>query len=87
MARPFQGMASLGKVHIPYCDWGDRLINQLVAFPAGEYDDAVDVCALIALALSDAHPAIENTVVDDSKPTDRWAKAFDKSQEDSWKTV
>jgi len=85
MARAFQGMASMGKVHIPLTDWGDRLINQLVAFPAGEHDDAVDVCALIALALSDAHPAIERTI-DEHKPVDRWDKAF-KSGVESWKTI
>lgn len=85
MARAFQGMASMGKVHIPNTDWGDRLINQLVAFPAGEYDDAVDVCALIALALSDAHPAIEKTVIDQQPQVDAWGRRF--RDNDSWKTV
>ncbi len=85
MARAFQGMASMGKVHIPYTDWGDRLINQLVSFPSGEYDDAVDNCALIGMALSDAHPAIEHRDPE-VKPRDRWDKSFSKSAE-SWKTI
>lgn len=87
MARAFQGMASMGKVHIPNTAWGDRLINQLVAFPAGEHDDAVDVCALIALALSEAHPAIEEIIQDSTNSQDRWDKAFEDETEDSWKTV
>lgn len=58
MARGFQALAASGKVHIPYCEWGDRLINQLCEFPAAKYDDAVDVCALIGLALQDQHEAI-----------------------------
>ena len=77
----------MGKVHIPNTAWGDRLINQLVAFPAGEHDDAVDVCALIALALSEAHPAIEEIIQDSTNSQDRWDKAFEDETEDSWKTV
>jgi len=86
MARSFQGMASLGKVHIPNTEWGDRIINQLVAFPAGKHDDAVDVCALIALAIEDAHPAIVKTI-QETKKKDMWDRAFDKDNGDSWKTV
>lgn len=85
MARAFQGMASMGKVHIPNTEWGDRLINQLVAFPAGEYVDAVDVCALIALALSDAHPAIEPPKDTAPQQVDCWGRKFRDNE--SWKTV
>ena len=62
MARAFQGMASSGMVNIPRCEWGDRLIDQLCKFPNGKDDDAVDVCALMALAIQSANPAILNTV-------------------------
>ena len=58
MARAFQGLAASGKVYIPHTDWGDRLIKQLTEFPAAKHDDAVDVCALIGLALEDQHEAI-----------------------------
>jgi predicted phage terminase large subunit-like protein len=74
MARSFQGMASSGMVHIPYTDWGDRLIDQLCKFPMGKYDDAVDVCALMAMAIQMAHPAIVNTVKDKSVPLDLWGR-------------
>lgn len=57
-ARSFQARAASGKVHIPVGPDGDRLIDQLVAFPAGRYDDAVDVCSLIGLVIDQAHPAV-----------------------------
>jgi hypothetical protein len=39
--------------------FGDALIEQLIAFPAGRYDDMVDCCSLIGRALDvlmDAEP-------------------------------
>ncbi len=38
MARSFQGRASMGMVHFPRIEWADRVINQLVGFPAGKCD-------------------------------------------------
>lgn len=84
MARAFQGMAAAGKVHIPRCDWGDRLLNQLVAFPAGTFDDAVDVMALFGMAIQMAHPAIMN-VKQETRETDAWGRY--KSGGESWKTA
>jgi len=57
-ARSAQAMAANGKIHIPDCEWGDRLISQLTSFPAGKYDDAVDVLSLIGLAIDQAHPSM-----------------------------
>ena len=74
MARAFQGMASSGMVYIPYTDWGDRLIEQLCKFPMGKYDDAVDVCALIGMAIQEAHPAIMRTTKPEQKPKDVWGR-------------
>ncbi len=45
-ARAFQGRASMGKVYLPNNDLGHRILNQLLAFPAGKYDDIVDVLGL-----------------------------------------
>ena len=73
MARAFQGMAASGMIHIPRCEWGDRLINQLCAFPNGKHDDAVDVCALMGMAVQTAHPAIVRAS-EIKAPLDRWAK-------------
>ena len=47
-ARPIQAMASMGKVFLPKkAIWKDRLIAQLLRFPAAKHDDAVDVLSLI----------------------------------------
>ena len=47
-ARPFQAMASSGMVYLPTKeDWAQRLIRQLLTFPVGVFDDAVDVCSLV----------------------------------------
>lgn len=57
-ARAFQARAASGMVHIPVGPEGDRIVDQLVAFPAGRFDDAVDVCSLIGMVIDQAHPAI-----------------------------
>jgi predicted phage terminase large subunit-like protein len=46
--RPFQALASMGKVFLPERSvWKADLLGQLLRFPAGKYDDGVDVCSLI----------------------------------------
>jgi predicted phage terminase large subunit-like protein len=51
-ARPIQAMASMGKVFMPKkAAWKDRLMNQLLRFPAGKYDDGVDVLSLFGRGL------------------------------------
>lgn len=86
VARALQGMAANGKVHIPKTEWGDRLVEQLVAFPAGKHDDAVDVMALFALAIQTANPAIllDNTV--NNRETDAWGR-YKQSGEENWRTA
>lgn len=87
MARAFQGMASMGMIHIPLCDWGERLIDQLVAFPAGKDDHSVDVCALMAMAIMMAHPAMVEKPEDEQKrkPVDYgWS---DDDEGESWQTA
>ena len=76
MARSFQARCSMGKVYFPHNTWSDRVINQCVGFPAGKYDDAVDVCALIGLALDETQPTFIPTPVVKKKP-DRWNRAFE----------
>ena len=44
--QSFRGLGSAGKIHIPDCPWGHRLVDQLCAFRVGAtVDDAVDVCS------------------------------------------
>ncbi len=84
MGRAFQGMAASGKVHIPYGDWGERLINQLCAFPAATHDDGVDVCTLMGLAMDDQHAAIIPPTDNTRAEKDAWGRI--KRQDSSWQT-
>lgn len=56
-ARPFQARAAMGSVFIPsHAPWLPELMGQLMRFPAGKYDDGVDVCSLIGRGLEHAKP-------------------------------
>lgn len=57
-ARALQARMAMGKVWFPDNEHGKRLVTQMLAFPAGVHDDAVDCVALMALALDQAHPAV-----------------------------
>jgi predicted phage terminase large subunit-like protein len=57
--RAFAARVSAGTVWVKEGEFGDMLIEQLIAFPAGRYDDLVDCCSLIGRALDllmDAEP-------------------------------
>lgn len=58
MGRSFQAMAASGKVHIPRNEWGERLLDQLMRFPNGRYDDAADACALMGRYIADTWKAV-----------------------------
>jgi predicted phage terminase large subunit-like protein len=47
----FKARVSAGTVHVKAGPFGDALIDQLIAFPAGRHDDMVDCCSLIGRAL------------------------------------
>lgn len=49
--QSFRGLASAGKLWVPRCPWGERLVNQLCVFPGRSKDDAVDVCSLFGRGL------------------------------------
>jgi hypothetical protein len=49
--RGFAARVSAGTVHVKEGPFGDALIDQLIAFPAGRFDDLVDCCSLIGRAL------------------------------------
>lgn len=58
MARALQGLAAMGHVKLPNNEYGHRLLAQMLAFPAGKYDDAVDMAVLMGMAIDQAHPAL-----------------------------
>ena len=57
-ARSAQALASAGKLHLPDTPAGHRLLDQLLRFPAGAHDDAVDVVGLFCRAIDQAHPGV-----------------------------
>jgi predicted phage terminase large subunit-like protein len=67
-ARPFQAKASMGNVFVPaHSGWLADLMSQLMRFPAGKYDDGVDVCSLIGRGLEHARPPkIEKPMIQDT---------------------
>jgi predicted phage terminase large subunit-like protein len=51
-ARPIQAMASMGKLYVPKkAVWRDHLVSQMLRFPAGKHDDAVDVLGMFGRGL------------------------------------
>jgi hypothetical protein len=57
-------MVANGMVYWPMgLPWTERVIDQLIKFPGGRWDDAADVCGLIGRAIDkmfDAHqPVVE----------------------------
>lgn len=58
-ARAFEARAASGVVNIATGEWGDRLLDQLIRFPTGRYDDAVDACSLIGLTLDKQHSPMQ----------------------------
>lgn len=81
-ARSFQAMAATGRVHFE----AEADLSEFLVFPAGKHDDEVDTASLIGRAIDQAHPAIVNDI-NNRPPEDRWAKAFGKTKETSWKTM
>jgi len=84
-ARGFQARASMGLVHLPDNEIGHWFLDQLLKFPNGKNDDAVDVCSLMGRVIDQAHPAI----VKANAPTKPRRDRYDRPSEDSgsWKTV
>lgn len=87
-ARAFQARASMGKVSLLTGEKGDRVLNQLLRFPGGKYDDAVDVCSQMGLVLDQAHPAIVSPPKVE-KTRDSWNGKSDdyETSESDWKTA
>ena len=57
-ARAIQGRMSMGKVYFPRdAPWSNRLVSELLRFPAGNHDDQVDVLSLFGRVLDSMHGA------------------------------
>lgn len=80
-ARAFMGLCSAGQVSVREGAWGDALIEQLIAFPAGRFDDGVDVCGLFGRSLDvmlAAKPAPQADAPTPEPFTDAWFAARDR---------
>jgi len=82
-ARALQGMASMGMIGVPNNDYGERVLSDLLKFPAGKKDHTVDMLSIFARAIDEAHPAIVTPAKPEQK-RDAWDDAFDE-EEDSWR--
>jgi predicted phage terminase large subunit-like protein len=68
-ARPFQARAAMGNVFVPaHAPWKPELMSQLMRFPAGKYDDGVDVCSLIGRGLEHARLPVAKKTVETQAP-------------------
>lgn len=60
--QSFHARASSGTVWLPLKrDWAEKLLDQLIKFPAGKYDDKADVCGLLGRGIDkmmDAMPTV-----------------------------
>lgn len=74
--QAFHARATAGTVHFPIRrPWADHVIEQLVKFPGGRWDDAADVCGLIGRGIDQMFDA--RLPMLDTKPalvpfTEKW---------------
>lgn len=84
-ARALQNMAAMGQVGLPNTEKGERLLEQLLKFPAGSHDDGVDMLAMMARVVDEAHPGFL-AAPKPAEPVDRWDKVFaEDDEEESWR--
>jgi predicted phage terminase large subunit-like protein len=81
--QAFHARATAGTVHVPIRrKWGEDLIEQLVKFPAGRWDDKADVCGLIGRGVDQMMDARVSSI--ESRPllvpfTEKWLEYNDRS--------
>lgn len=57
-ARSLQSLSQMGLIGIANTEYGDYCIEQLIKFPTAKHDDAVDMVAMMARVVDEAHPMI-----------------------------
>ena len=83
-ARALQGMASMGMVGLPNNEYGERVLSDLLKFPASADDHTVDMLSIFAQAIDQAHPAVLTTAPP-KEERDAWDKAFDDNESSGWR--
>lgn len=72
-ARSIQAMASMGKVFLPKnAPWKAELLSQMLRFPAGKFDDGVDVMSLFGRGLEFVNTPKANKAKRDYRPPQSW---------------
>ena len=65
----------------PKTSWGDELIEQMISFPNGKYDDKVDVCGLFGRILDQTYAP--STYKEDKEiRRDSWGNEYEHT--DDW---
>lgn len=85
-ARAFQALAANGKVAFPNTPWAGEVVDQLIRFPAGKHDDAVDCCSLIGRAVYEAWPAMLTKHNPKNMPDDIYARSR-RQPNGNWKVA
>jgi hypothetical protein len=86
-ARALQSLSQMGMVGIANTEYGDYCLDQLVKFPTGKWDDAVDMFALFGRAVDEAHPMMALPPASLGEHKDRYDKKWDGDESESWKTL
>lgn len=82
--QAFHARATAHTIHFPIRrPWADRVIDQLVKFPAGRWDDAADVCGLIGRGVDQMFDA--RALVAERKPllvpfTEKWLEFNERNE-------
>jgi len=82
--QAFHARVTAGTVHFPYrCKWADEVIEQLIKFPAGRWDDKCDVCGLLGRGIDLMYDAVVSQHT--AKPllipfTEKWLEWNERNQ-------
>lgn len=80
--QAFHSLVSNGMIYFPVgTPWAERVIDQLVKFPGGRWDDAADCCGLVGRALDQMFDASVTTIIPRKiiRPfTEEWMLAHDQ---------
>jgi predicted phage terminase large subunit-like protein len=87
-ARSFQARAAMGKVYLPHnAPWVADVLGEMLNFPVGKHDDAVDALGLIGRMLDTMSSG--RAAKPDAPPPSKWDQAFKRRAQEqtstSWK--
>lgn len=85
-ARAFQAMSAQGQILFPETEWAERVVDQLLRFPATKHDDAVDACGLFGRYMDRAW----NTPAEKMEKKPRHGADYgdpDDDEAENWKTA